>query len=461
LYRRHSSSALAAHWRAEALRTNLWLVPGIEVLAAIALFAVTLSLDRAAYRGDFGLPAWVISGTADAARQILTAIAAAVITVVGVVFSIILVTLTLASTQFGPRMLRTFIRDRGTQLTLGTFVATFVYAVLVLVSIGPGPHGAFVPHIGVTVTLGLMVAALGVLIFFIHHTATSIQLPHVIASIAGELSEAIEVQGGYDTRAAAGPRAAGPSAADLASWMEAGGGVVRAPASGYLQFIRHGVLVQFAAEADAVIALSYRPGHFLVQGHPVALVWPPEAAARVSDALGRAHITGPVRTLTQDVSFGIDQLVEIAIRALSSAVNDTFTAMTCIDWLADSLCKITLRWHPAAVHRDDSGFIRVIAAEPSHERLVQRAFEKIRQASTGMPAVLIRQLDALAKIMADTSSAEQRRVLLDQAAMIERAGERSVPEQADRDDIRRRYEEVLATEARLAGRGHDASAGAG
>src|ERR1700685_1347019 len=225
MYRGVMSSALASHWRREVLRTSLWFVPAIEVVAAIALFIGTLIADRAAYRGDFGLPSWVISGTADAARQILTAIAAAVITVVGVVFSIILVTLTLASTQFGPRMLRTFIRDRGTQLTLGTFVATFVYAVLVLVSIGPGPHGAFVPHIGVTVTLALMVAALGGLIYFIHHPATSIQLPQVIASIAGELSEAIEVQGGIESgAAAAGRREAGPSAAGLAGWVGGGGG---------------------------------------------------------------------------------------------------------------------------------------------------------------------------------------------------------------------------------------------
>ena len=147
------SPALHSHWRADVLRTNLWLVPGLEVLAAIALFVITLNLDRAVYRGEFRLPSWVIVGSADAAQQILTAIATAVITVVGVVFSIILVTLTLASTQFGPRMLRNFIRDRGTQLTLGTFVATFVYAVLVLVSIGPGSRGTFVPHIGVTVTL--------------------------------------------------------------------------------------------------------------------------------------------------------------------------------------------------------------------------------------------------------------------------------------------------------------------
>ena len=136
MYRGVLSSGLGSHWRREVLRTSLWFVPALEVGAAIVLFAGTLAVDRAAYHGDFTLPGWVISGSADAARQILTTIAAAIITVVGVVFSIILVTLTLASTQFGPRMLRNFIRDRGTQLTLGTFVATFVYAVLVLASIG-------------------------------------------------------------------------------------------------------------------------------------------------------------------------------------------------------------------------------------------------------------------------------------------------------------------------------------
>jgi uncharacterized membrane protein len=172
----------------------------------------------------------------------------------------------------------------------------------------------------------------------------------------------------------------------------------------------------------------------------------------VTDALGRAHITGPYRTLTQDVSFGIDQLVEIAIRALSPAVNDTFTALTCIDWLGDNLCKIINRWHPARIHRDSEGYVRIIAAQPTYERLVQRSFEKIRQASSGMPAVMIRQLEALAKIMAETSDAGQRSVLLDQAAMIDRLSERTVPEAADRADIRRRYEAVITVESRLARR---------
>jgi uncharacterized membrane protein len=446
------SPALGAHWRQEVLRTNLWFVPGVEVAAAIGLFAGTLALDRAAYHGDFGLPSWVISGSADAARQILTAIAAAVITVVGVVFSIILVTLTLASTQFGPRMLRNFIRDRGTQLTLGTFVATFIYAVLVLVSIGPGPRGDFVPHIGVTVTLALTVADMAVLIFFIHHTASAIQLPNVIASIAVDLSEAIEEQGAGHNATTGGGAERGLSSAELLTRMDTEGGAVQAADSGYVQFIRLGSMVGFAAQANAVISLHHRPGHFIVQGHTIGTVWPPEATAQVNEALARAHITGPYRTLTQDVSFGIDQLVEIAIRALSPAVNDTFTAITCVDWLGDSLCTIARRWHPARVHRDEQGFIRVIAAQPSYERLVQRSFEKIRQASMGMPAIMIRQLDTIAKIMMETSGPAQRRVLLDQAGMIQRASERTVSEEADRADVRRNFEAVCLIDTGLADR---------
>src|SRR6201993_2709985 len=199
-------------WHREELRTNLWLVPTILVLGGLGLFVVTLRLDQAAYQGRLRPPTWVISGTADAARQILTSIAASVITVVGIVFSITIVTLTLASTQFGPRMLRNFIRDRGTQLTLGTFVATFVYAVLVLASIGVGSRGEFVPHVSVTVTLGLMVVDLAVLIYFIHHTAVSIHLPQVTASIPSDLTEAIGRRGPGTPEPH--PKA-GPAAAEL------------------------------------------------------------------------------------------------------------------------------------------------------------------------------------------------------------------------------------------------------
>src|SRR6202453_4440856 len=453
MYRGVLSSALASHWRREVLRTSLWFVPALEVAAAIVLFIGTLLADRANYRGDFAIPGWVISGSADAAREILTAIAAAIITVVGVVFSIILVTLTLASTQFGPRMLRNFIRDRGTQVTLGTFVATFVYSVLVLASIGTGSHGDFVPHISVTVTLGLMVADLGVLVYFIPHPAIMIQLPQVIASIAADLAEAIAEQGSGNAE----PHVKnGATATDLVPKADREGGVLLAADSGYVQFIKHQNLVRLATAADAVINLEHRPGHFVVRGQRFATVWPPQAAPMVRQAVGGAHIVGPYRTLTQDVSLGIDQLVEIGLRALSAAVNDTFTALTCIDWLGENLCKIVTGWHPARVHRDDQGYIRVIAPEPAYDRLVQRSFEKIRQSSLGAPAVMIRMLEALTRIMAETTSNGQRRVLLEQAAMIDRACERSVPEAADRADVRRRYEAILTLESRLAASGQNA-----
>ncbi len=438
---------LASEWLTEAMRTNLWLVPSLEVIAAVALYAGTHVIDKAVYDGSLTLPAWMMFGSADAARQILTTLAAAVITVVGIVFSITIVTLTLASTQFGPRMLRNFIRDRGTQFTLGTFVATFVYATLVLISIGPTRSGykTFVPHLSVTMSVGLVTLSMAVLIYFIHHIAASIQLPRVIASIAQDLGHAIDAQSGGDQT----PLEAGPSVSELLRRMDEAGGTVPAPSSGYLQFIRHETLTGLAAEKGAVIRLLHRPGHFLVSGHPMATVWPPGATAAVTSALRRAHITGSTRTLAQDLAFAVDQLVEIAIRALSPAVNDTFTALTCIDWLGASLCKVTTLWRPAPVHRDSHGYVRVIAAQLSYTRLIERAFEKIRQAGRGMPAVLIRQLEALSKIVENTTGPDQRELLRAQAEMIVTASEESIPEAADRAYVQRAYDGVLAAIARV------------
>jgi len=338
-------------------------------------------------------------------------------------------------------MLRNFIRDRVTQITLGTFVATFVYAILTLVSIGSGAHGEFVPHLSVTVTMALVVVDVGVLVVFIDHIAKSIQLPQVIASIAGDLARAIEAEAGPP---AAGVLKAGPSLSEMTVRLDEESGVVRATSSGYLQFVRMDTLIDISTRSHAVIRLLHRPGHFVVEGRPLAHVWPADATPGVARALGGAHATGPHRTLTQDLSFAVDQLVEIAIRALSPAVNDTFTALACIDWLGDGLCKIADRWRPAALHRDGAGRVRVITVTVGFRRLVERAHEKIRQASRGMPAVMIRQLEVLAKVMPYTTSPEQREVLLEQAAMILRVSEESVPEERDRADVLRRYDAVLA-----------------
>ena len=414
----------------------------METVAVVVLFVVTYSVDRAAYDGAIQLPSWVLSGTSDVARVLLATVAAAIITVVGIVFSITIVALTLASTQFGPRMLRNFVRDPGTQIALGTFVASFCYAMIALVSVGGGPHGDFVPHLSITVTLLFTLLDVAVLIFFFNHIASMIQLPVVIAKIAATLDAEIE---GFERGSDFGVGAArGRSHKELLAQLAESGAPIRTPRSGYLQVIRHDALVKIAAKADAVVQLPYRPGHFVVAGQVIARVWPPEAAETVEERLALGHVTGAYRTLPQDISFGFDQLVEIALRALSPAVNDTFTGMTCVDWIADCLVRLSTSWHPHRIRRDADGHIRLIAFQPDFDRIVERCFDTIRQAAIGMPAIMIRQLDALAKVIEQTPDRRRRTPLIRQAEAIQRLSLATVTDPSDRADVTERYEAVLA-----------------
>jgi uncharacterized membrane protein len=420
-------------------------VPVLCIVVAVVLFVVTFEIDLAAFHRRLTLPWWVRTGSADAGRQVLIAIAAAIITTIGVVFSITILALTLASQQFGPRMMRNFIRDVGNQVTLGVFVGTFVYAVLGLGSITGLPGGDFVPHLTITVAEAFLLVDLAVLVYFIHHIAKSIQLPEVIAGIARDLDKAID--GEFPERIDQPEVVArlSPEVADLLDKLNVRGAGVTAKHSGYLQFVGYGQLIDIAETLDAVIRLAHRPGHFIVENRPLATVWPAGAAGQVDRALDKAHVTGPHRTLTQDPVFAIDQLVEIAIRALSPAVNDTFTALTCIDWLSAGLSKISGRVLEEGVYRGRSGKIRLIEFDPSYTRMVNRAFDKVRQAGRAMPAVIIRMIDALEHVAESTRESRQRAVLLRQAEMIMRAAEVEVDEANDLADIARRFDHLVAT----------------
>jgi uncharacterized membrane protein len=445
-FRRSQGQRRLPSWRWEALRTTLWLVPTVLVAVASLLFLVTFEIDLAAYHHHLTLPFWAKTGSADAGRQVLTTIAAAVITVVGVVFSITILALTLASQQFGPRMMRNFVRDIGNQVTLGVFVGTFVYSVLCLGSITSISSGKFVPRLSIAVAEALLLVDLAVLIYFIHHIAKSIQLPEVIAGIARDLTRAIDAEfpeQSADVRP--GSVGSGKSVPELLQLIDERGAIIRATTSGYLQFVGYAQLVDIAARTDSVVRLDHRPGHFVVAGSPLATVWPGGAAGQVALDLAKAHVTGPHRTLMQDPVFAIDQLVEIAIRALSPAVNDTFTALTCIDWLSAGLSRVSGRTLSEGIYRDRFGRVRLIEFDPSYSRMVNRAFDKPRQAARGMPAVIIRMMDALSSIMEQTTSEEQREILLRQAEMVFQSAEESVPDPNDRQDIRRWYERFVAT----------------
>jgi len=436
-----------ASWQRQEWRTTLWLVPTLLVAASVGLFLITLALDIAAQHHDLSYPSWIRTVSADSGRQVLIAIAAAVITTVGVVFSVTILALTLASQQFGPRMMRNFIRDVGNQVTLGVWVATFVYAVLALglITSGTGPFGNLVPHLTITIAEGLLFVDVAVLIYFIHHIAKSIQLPEVIAGIARDLLEAVDSE--YPVVADEDgelPVSSADEVAELIEQVDRGGVNVPALDSGYLQFVAFSQLVRIAEETGAVIHLAHRPGHFVVAGRPLGKVWPPTAAPAVERALEKSHVTGPHRTLIQDPVFAIDQMVEIAIRALSAAVNDTFTALTCIDWLSAGLARISGRVLSEGVYRDRGGQIRLVELAPSYERMVNRAFDKIRQAGGHMPAVIIRLVDAIAHVIEYTVHPEQRAVLLRQADMILRSADLSVAEPNDVADIHGRYDQLVA-----------------
>jgi uncharacterized membrane protein len=431
-----------ASWRWEALRTTLWMVPTILVLVAGLLFLITYEIDLAAYNGHITLPFWMRTESADAGRQVLIAIAAAVITVIGVVFSITILAVTFASQQFGPRMMRNFVRDVGNQVTLGVFVATFVYSTLALGAIAiSGNRGVFVPHLSIVVAEALLIVDIAVLIYFIHHIAKSIQLPEVIAGIARDLTREIDAEfpEGTPAEVEATPVGYGTSSAEMMKVLNERGGTVPALTSGYLQFVGYAQLVEIATRTDAVIKLAHRPGHFIAAGRPLATVWPRGAAQQVADALAKAHVTGPHRTLMQDPVFAIDQLVEIAIRALSPAVNDTFTALTCIDWLSAGLRRVTGRTLGEGIYRDRSGRVRLIEPAPSYARMANRAFDKIRQSAAGMAVVMIHMIDALSSVVEETISADQRGTLLRQGEMIARSAAESVSEPNDLEDILARY----------------------
>jgi uncharacterized membrane protein len=432
-------------WRWEELRTTLWVVPSILIVASVLLFLVTFQIDLAAFHKHLTLPRWIRTGNADAERQVLIAIAAAVITVVGVVFSITILALTLASQQFGPRMLRNFVRDIGNQITLGVFVGTFVYSVLALVSINSASE-TFVPYLSTSVAEALLMVDIAVLIYFIHHIAKSIQLPEVIAGIARDLINSIDAEfpdavGAAAVQPAERPHA-GKSVDELLKLIDERGAAVPSQVSGYIQYVGYSQLIGIATRTDSVIRLEHRPGHYLATGRPLAIVWPRGAAPEVALALSKAHVTGPHRTLVQDPVFAIDQLVEIAIRALSSAVNDTFTALTCIDWLSAGLGRVSGRVLDEGVYRDGAGNVRLVESDPSYARMVNRAFDKIRQAASAMPAVLIRLMDSLGSIMLDTTSVEQREVLRRQADMVLRLSEATVAEPNDLEEIRVRYQRL-------------------
>ncbi len=427
----------------ETARASYWFVPTLMTMGAMALAFGMLALDT-----DYGHEVvddlgWIFSGGPEGARQVLSTVASSMITVAGVAFSITIVALSLASSQFGPRVLYNFMRDTGNQVVLGTFIATFIYCLLILRSVqGEFEGSSFVPAMSVTMGVMLAVASLGVLIFFIHHTAISIQAPQIIAAIHHDLRSAIDRLFPADVGEPVGPSVGEDAEPEN---FEVESEPLRAAKSGYLQVVDDDRLIALAREHDMLLRLECRPGHFVTPGQPILRVWPADRLAdEVRDELCETFGLGPQRTHVQDAEFAINQLVEIALRALSTGVNDPFTAFNCIDQLSAALSVVAGRALPSPYRRDDQGTLRVVAAKQiTFGGLVDAAFNQIRQNSHTVPAVTIRLLEALASIARNTGREDYRDVLRRHAEMIRRGSLAELAEENDRRDVEERYWAVL------------------
>jgi uncharacterized membrane protein len=320
---------------------------------------------------------WLFSGGGEGASAVLGAIAGSMITIAGVVFSLTLLALSLASQQFGPRLLRNFMRDRANQVVLGTFIATFLYCLLVLRTIRRADDAAFVPHLSVTLGVLFAIASLGVLIYFVHHVAVSIQADELVSVVGTELLQSIdrlfpEHIGGEIH----GCRDGDP---DLPATFAREACPVVAREDGYLQLVDSDDLMTVAKEHDLVLQLHYRPGHYIVAGSPLLRAWPAQQLDEgIRNRINGAFILGGERTSTQDIEYVIGQLVEIAVRALSPGVNDPFTAITCVDRLGSALHRLAQREMPSPQRYDDEHKLRVVAPATSFAALLDAAFNQIR-----------------------------------------------------------------------------------
>ncbi len=420
-----------------SIREGFWFVPSTMAVVAILASLASVQLDKAIGGGSIAESTWGYSGGPEGARLILSTIAGSMITVAGVSFSITVASLALASSQFGPRLLRNFVRDLGNQVVLGTFIATFVYCLLVLRTVrGPGDT-TFVPYISLTIGLLLATASLGVLIYFVHHVSFSIQATTIIATAGDDLDHGISrlfpdgAGGGNDEATSV------PHIPDDAS-------VVAAPRSGYVQSIDLQRLMRLATKHDLLIYVALHPGGFVTRGDRLAGVsGNVDAARKIGDELAQSFLLGDRRTPLQDIEYSVDQLVEVAVRALSPGINDPFTALGCIDRLGAALVRLVQCEFPSPYRYDDAGQLRVVARPIRFGGMLDSAFNQIRQYGRSSAAVTMRLMETLAVIAEHTADEERLGQIRRQAMMIERGSRAGLGEPEDWQDVDARYRSVL------------------
>lgn len=426
------------------LRENFWLVPTLLSVLAVVCGLTSIAIDRELELKGLGGETLGYSGDADSAQALLNTIAGSIITVAGVSFSITIAVLALASAQFGPRLIRNFIRDLGNQVVLGTFVATFLYCLVVLSSIRTGDD-SFVPYLSVAICSLLAFASIGMLIYFVAHVAGTIQVMNVVAQIGDDLHATITrlypaeidwVQHeGYNEAAVVEPLFAG----NLRP--------VAARRSGYVRSVSYDRLLEIASRERVRIRVPFRAGQFVSRGAALAEVISDDGSLPddhgLAEAIAGSFDLATSRGSDQDIEYHIDQLVEVACRALSPAINDPFTAMACIDRLGAALRYLVRREMPSAFFRDANGLLRLVVKQETFPGSLDAAFNLIRQYGHSSVPVALRLIENLAIIAEYTADPYELAAIQRHADMVRHSASELMTEPADVEALEERYQLVV------------------
>ena len=419
-------------------------MPSLMVTGSIVFAVVLIEADSAGFSQWLSQWPRVFGVGAEGARQMLSTLSGSMITVMGITFSMTLLALVQASSQYTSRILRNFMRSRVTQATLGVFASIFAYCLIVLRTIrGGGGVDEFVPSLAVFFAFVISLAGVGVLIFFIHHIAVSIQASHIIASVAEETNAAIdnllpekldaEIDEYEDQHQVL-------ESLDERTWYP-----VPAEVSGYIQSVNNDALLDLAGASRTIVRMEKGIGAFVVQDTALvslALTYPPEQ--ETVDAFNAVYNIGRNRTVAMDPAFGIRQIVDIAIKALSPGVNDTSTAVMCVDYLTSILARLAGRQFPTLYHYEGET-LRLVAIAPSFESLLAEAFDQIRGSAEVNVAILARMLGALGTIGSLTISPSHFQALDGQVQCIAELVDRCIEASHDRERLENRLSEVRET----------------
>ena len=408
---------------------TFWILPGFMTMLGVFLAVGLVTLDRSNVLPAFLLDnAWVYNGGGTGARTLLGAIVSSTIGVAGTVFSITIAALSLAAGQMGPRLLRNFTHDRGVQFTLGTFLGTFSYALMVLRSVRTQDEGAFTPHFSLTIGIVLSFVCVATLIYFVGHMAGRINVDTVVDLVSDELRSAVRRLTTDTPQPAAPPDTFWHGAKRLVDDRR-----------GYLQELDSEGLAAWSREHDTAIRLLVRPGDYVFPGAPIAEIFGPIDEA--DEAIRHATALGAARVSSSDLEFAVRQLVEVAVRALSPGINDPHTAISVLDRLGASLCDVSRVHLPTGVFEHEERLVLQVPAI-DYAGLVDGMFHMIRQNAGGSVAVLARMLEVLEAAASCELYPQRRTELRRHADLVLDDGRRTVANRADFHDLLHRHESM-------------------